>query len=389
LEDVLEALQLFLAGGRGVSSIQREVAIVESLIPTDLKARLERQQRRHHAETHSELSLSALVKVHKQLKKSIQAYHRVECQYAAQVKESILLEDIQRNETEGLWRFHHTIPGNKGLLSKQPTIEYHYRLHFIPLLRRVLTVTAFLLSGLLVWSEALFFVKTPILSVFALFLSSTRNYVAIELLSTITIAYLCACAFYTLSKIRVWNLYYLAGGHNTDEYSLVFCGMLLCRLTPPLCLNVISLFHLDSHVVSERDSETSYTRIMGHMDVLSLISDGFTIYFPVGILLVSLLTYFRIGSRLLSCVGIAQFLEEDEVSEEMKLEGRELVAREKRRLLRLSGGGVVSSSSQQQQSRPQPYYEGIERRPSRPTTTTSPPLSTTTTQPITNLFDDV
>lgn len=33
------------------------------------------------------------------------------------------------------------------------------------------------------------------------------------------------CAFYTIFKIRVFNFYYLASRHQTDEYSLIFAGM--------------------------------------------------------------------------------------------------------------------------------------------------------------------
>ena len=69
---------------------------------------------------------------------------------------------------------------------------------------------------------------------------------------------------------------------------------------------------------------------MGHMDVLSLLSDGFNVYFPMGILVVSLFTWFRVGSRVLNYVGIQQFqqfLVDDEISVEFVSEGREIISR--------------------------------------------------------------
>ena len=37
---------------------------------------------------------------------------------------------------------------------------------------------------------------------------------------------------------------------------------LLCRLTPPLCLNFLGLIHLDSHLTKDEDLiETSYTEV--------------------------------------------------------------------------------------------------------------------------------
>ena len=172
-------------------------------------------------------------------------------------------------------------------------------------------------------------------------------------MSIATIAYLCVCAYSTVLKIRVLNLYYLAPHHQTDEYSLIFSGMLLCRLTPPMCLNFLGLIHMDSHIIKARLMETYYTQvstadelvhgnskcvsldlyalltqIMGHMDVLPLISDGFNIYFPMAILGLCLGTYFSLGARLLSFIGFQQFVDdEDDITVDLTDEGRELIKR--------------------------------------------------------------
>ena len=82
-----------------------------------------------------------------------------------------------------------------------------------------------------------------------------------QLVSIVSIAYLCVCAYSTVLKIRVLNLYYLAPRHQTDEYSLIFSGMLLCRLTPPMCLNFLGLIHMDSHIIKARLQETYYTQV--------------------------------------------------------------------------------------------------------------------------------
>ncbi|CAG2116607.1 unnamed protein product, partial [Medioppia subpectinata] len=84
--------------------------------------------------------------------------------------------------------------------------------------------------------------------------------------SIVSIAYLC---------IRIFNYYYLSAHHQTDEYSLIFCGMLLCRLAPPLCLNYLGLIQLDSHITHITKKETAFTQIMGHLDVISFIGDIF------------------------------------------------------------------------------------------------------------------
>ncbi len=66
---------------------------------------------------------------------------------------------------------------------------------------------------------------------------------------------------------------------------------------------------------------------MGHMDVISFIANGFNIYFPILIVLLCIATYFRLGTRLLHCIGFQQFIGDDEMTQELIDEGRGLVRR--------------------------------------------------------------
>lgn len=107
--------------------------------------------------------------------------------------------------------------------------------------------------------------------------------------------------------------------------------MLLCRLTPPMCLNFLGLIHMDSHIIKKRISETYYTQIMGHMDVLGIISNGFNIYFPMCMLAFCLATWFSLGSRALNAMGFQQFMLNEILADDFIQEGKELIEREKRR----------------------------------------------------------
>ena len=127
-----------------------------------------------------------------------------------------------------------------------------------------------------------------------------------------------AVSEYLLSYIAYTSVY---------SYTLLFSGALLCRITPPLCLNFLSVVHMDSHVFPSFSSATSYTRVMGHMDVVSIVQDGFNIYFPTLLLVLTLATYFSLGSRLLSFLGFQQFLDQEDATAEFVEEGRELVNR--------------------------------------------------------------
>eukprot|EP00795_Rhopilema_esculentum_P004966 gene4966-21312_t len=157
-------------------------------------------------------------------------------------------------------------------------------------------------------------------------------------ISFFTVMYMCTCTYYTVFKMRIFNYYYFAPNHQTDANSLLFSGLLLCRLTYALSLNFLAMIHLDGHV-ADTVEQASFTVFMGHMDVISFISKGLNVYYPMLILLICLCTYFKVGSRILHCFGVQQFLVDEELSTEYVNEGRDILKAEKRRLQRLIGGG--------------------------------------------------
>uniref|UniRef100_T1GSH4 Uncharacterized protein n=1 Tax=Megaselia scalaris TaxID=36166 RepID=T1GSH4_MEGSC len=140
--------------------------------------------------------------------------------------------------------------------------------------------------------------------------------------------------------------------------------MMLCRLTPPMCLNFLGLVHMDSHIIKERIQETHYSQVMGHMDVIGIIADGFNIYFPMCMLAFCLATWFSLGSRALSAMGFQQFLQNETIAIELVQEGKDLIAREKRRrqraeeaLARRRDGPSMSNSGKYR-----PFKSGFSER---------------------------
>ena len=70
-----------------------------------------------------------------------------------------------------------------------------------------------------------------------------------------------------------------------------------------------------------------YFQIMGHMDIISFISDGFNIYFPILIVLLCIFTYFDLCTRCLHFLGFQQFIGDDDMTSELVSEGEQLVKR--------------------------------------------------------------
>lgn len=68
---------------------------------------------------------------------------------------------------------------------------------------------------------------------------------------------------------------------------------------------------------------------MGHMDVIAIISDGFNVYFPMAVLAFCVATYFNLGARILSAIGFHQFIGDDEMTQDLVNDGRDLIKRGK------------------------------------------------------------
>jgi hypothetical protein len=66
---------------------------------------------------------------------------------------------------------------------------------------------------------------------------------------------------------------------------------------------------------------------MGHMDVISFISDGFNIYFPILIFILCLANFFNLGGRILHFLGFEQFIGDNELTQDLVEDGKNLVKR--------------------------------------------------------------
>jgi len=347
--DADEALDDALIAANAISTVvgqedMRRPYVEEILkkIPVELMDRIKRR-RTDNPFGSDPPTEKTFIRLHRQVIKALQDHHRTEAQWTDMTQAVFELEDVNRNMISNEHVFKHTmnrppIPIVVRALYN-PTVEWYWKCLVSPILLRAVSVIFMVLSCMIVWSEVTFFSIHPPLSLFAVFVNlakSSYNYFALECICLITICYLSLCTYYTVFKIRVLNYYYLASNHQSDEYTLLFSGALLCRLTPPLCLNFLSLIHMDSHVINSPVMETAYTRIMGHMDVVSIVSDYFNIYFPIALLALTFSTYFSVGARILSVFGFQQFLDQDsELTQELVEEGKEHIKRERRRIQRM------------------------------------------------------
>lgn len=342
VDDVLESLNAVNLATPMNHSLRPCIETILRKVPSELMERVRRHTRNDGGQSNAVPSEKSLIRLHKQVIKSIQTFQRTEALWNVQVEKVLYLEDVDKNLNSMDRRFKTEFPQQQTRLQElfcNPTINWYWQCQVKPPFMRTMAVILGGLSLMVVWSELTFFNRSPVLSIFANVLDVAKkqhDFLTIELFSMVTLCYLCYCAYSTVFRIKFLNLYYLAPHHATNEHSLIFSGMLLCRLTPPMCLNFLGMMHLDSHIIKKGIPETYYTQIMGHMDVLGIISDGFNIYFPMVMLAFCLATWYSLGSRALNALGFQQFMlneidQNESISNEFIQEGKGLIDREKRR----------------------------------------------------------
>ncbi|XP_043968324.1 G-protein coupled receptor-associated protein LMBRD2B-like isoform X1 [Gambusia affinis] len=337
LADVMEEVADLNESVRFNHSLRKCVDTILTKCPIRYQEEMGRNLESSHCQGASFPTKSGLIKLHEKVISAVQRHNQTQVQWSLLLDKAFHLEDIAKSQSSSVRIITKTFsPIYLGWVRRfiyTPTVEWYWECAFRKTFCRLLAVLLSLLSVAVVWSECTFFSAQPILSLFAVFVQKAEqhyNYILIEMVCFVSILFMCVCVYSTVFRIRVFNYYHLVPHHQTDAYSLLFSGMLFCRLTPPLCLNFLGLIHLDSAISHQDRIQTSYTSIMGSMRLLPVIADGFYIYYPMLVVLLCIATIYKLGSRFLNLLGFYQFITDNEFTSELVDEGKELIRRERR-----------------------------------------------------------
>ncbi|GBP15163.1 LMBR1 domain-containing protein 2 homolog [Eumeta japonica] len=220
MDDILDNIRAVVAATGPGHPLQKHTDTIVTKLPLQLR---DRMNNRAHPERPLSPTLKSLINLHKK---------RTDTQWTLMLEKIYHLEDIATNLQSPNQRFSHTFHTPRSRLHRilySPIVEWYWECFFRQYFLKAMAVVTGILSVALVWSELTFFVKTPVLSIFA-------------------------------NIVRAASLKYNYAVIVTNEYSLIFSGMMACRLTPAMCLNFVSLIHMDSHVIKDSGMETYYTQ---------------------------------------------------------------------------------------------------------------------------------
>jgi hypothetical protein len=102
---------------RSADRLYRLTEVIELQIPTEFRERMKRRRVEGDIPLVDE---KVLVKLHRQVKKTLQNYHRVERQWEDQIATTVRLEDVERNAKSGDKRFKRSgdVEGDGFIYSK-------------------------------------------------------------------------------------------------------------------------------------------------------------------------------------------------------------------------------------------------------------------------------
>lgn len=345
LVDVMEEVAGVHESIRHNHCLRKCVDTILTKCPVEYQEEIGRNVENSGGEPSSIPTKKSLINLHKKVISAVQRHGRTRVQWSILSDQAFHLEDVTKSQSSPTRQFTHSFPVTPSSWIRRfiytPTVEWYWECVFRQGFCRFLAVLLCLLSAAVVWSECTFFSTHPVLSLFAVFIQAAEkhyNYIFIEMACFASILFMCVCVYSTVFSIRFFNYYYLVPHHQTDAYSLQFSGMLFCRLTPPLCLNFLCLIHMDSAVSHQERIQTSYTSIMGSMQLLSFISGIIYIYYPMLILLLCFATFYKLGSRCLNLLGFHQYVTDDDLISDLVDEGRELIRRERRKRQKAEDG---------------------------------------------------
>jgi len=262
--------------------------------------------------------------------------HRCEILLQQSIRKAVLMEEIIKQADKADHKFidPFATPGKGWFAEYKPGLQWWWYIRIKPILFLLGGIVTTIMSLIVVYSEVVMFQTDPTLSVFALILNkegSQANYFNLEFITLLTLTYLAICSYRVVVRLRIFNFYYMAPHQLTDEASLLFSGTILGRLTVPMCLNFLSMSHLDTHVTqgNQIHQPTAFTQIMGHVDAMSYYQ-AFMYHYPIAMLPVAAMTLFNVGGRIMSLCGFTSFLMEDDTTTDMVTEGKSIIRKERR-----------------------------------------------------------
>lgn len=104
--------------------------------------------------------------------------------------------------------------------------------------------------------------------------------------------------YYGLFRLKISGFFGLYGNGHTDAGSLLFASVNFSRVAAPLCYNYLEMINF---------KDTAFNKILGNINLVPVLGDDFTNFFPSLLVLFCLFNLFDLYGKVLSLFGLENF----------------------------------------------------------------------------------
>ena len=280
------------------------------------------------------INMNRLTDVHKNVIRLARDKEKYEWEWEHLCKSAFHLQDVLSNQKSADMKFRSSskseaaLPLNDLLMF----VKWVWYVKLESVFYKSLSVFFGVLSAIILWSETTYLIKSPLMSVFGnIYHAKGVSYAFIELLSTLSMFYMCACSMHSLFRIKVFSMYSLHPNHHSSEVSLCWFTNYMCRLTFPLGYNFMYM---------ASSTNTVLFNVMGEM-----VGEDIQTFVPILVSVIFVMNTFDVLGRIMRCMGLEDnFLDSgnhEDLGWDDVEEGRMLISEARDR----SGLAAVSSPS--------------------------------------------
>ncbi|KAJ2425619.1 hypothetical protein IWW41_004343, partial [Coemansia sp. RSA 2522] len=254
-----------------------------------------------HSTSHvpAEITEAYLAMLHNRIKHAVLKEERDRWRWSRSARRAFFLQDAIASRGNPNRQLVSSLgPWSRWTLARRSAAWWWY-IALRPVVFRALSVAAALLSISILWSELTFGVASQFSVVRHVLRALGLSYLAIEATSIVFVAYMCLCAYSSVMKLRIFNVYSLESHHHTNERSLLFCGAYLCRLMFPLCYNFLGMTGSDS-----TSDVTEFSKFMDQIDLVPVLGEQSNRAIPVLVMIPAALAFFNVHGRVMDYFSI-------------------------------------------------------------------------------------
>jgi len=247
--------------------------------------------------------IERLAKLNADLRMCTVRHQRAQAEWTHLLKEAEDLENIINKCTFPASANAATALGQSSWVVTLRSWHWSWRVYAAPRFNFAMAFLTAAMSAILLWCEITIPIKYR-LSIFGAIIreSDPSNAALVQLLALVPLSYAAWCTYSSLVKLKIpfIDALTLHDNRSTDSYALLFNAAYLSRLQFGLGANFLMMLQYDS---SSDMWPTAFRDFVGKMNV-DVLGDSFAYVFPLSMLVIVVLLYFKIYDRFLTLLGV-------------------------------------------------------------------------------------